>query len=165
MAEQKDYFIHDQNELDNKLPSGINVLTILTFIGSAYYFLMGIYGYFSASSSYEMIKTGKFNDMPSSVKKLMPANFEEMALKAYENRLPILIIGIVGVALCVYGAIEMRKRKKQGFYVYLIGEILPIVASALFLGFGSTFSGMALIGIVIPVLFIVLYAAQQKHLS
>ncbi len=165
MAEQKDYFIHDQNELDNKLPSGINVLTILTFIGSAIGLIGSIYTYFSAQKSYDMIKSGQFKDLPSSAQKFMPANFEEIALKSYENRLPILVLGLVGAALCIYGALEMRKRKKQGFYVYVVGEILPLVASALFISVGSTFGGFGLIGVAIVALFIGLYAAQQKHLS
>jgi hypothetical protein len=164
MAEQKDYFKHDLQE-ENQLPSGINVLTILTFIGSAIVLFFSVFGYFSAGKSYEDVKSGKFNEMPASVKKLLPTNFEEMTLKAFENRLPILVLGLVGVALCIYGAIEMRKRRKQGFYVYVIGELLPILSSALFIGFSSTFGGFGLIWPAFAVLFIGLYAAQQKHLS
>jgi hypothetical protein len=164
MTEQKDYFIHDVQD-DNKLPSGINVLTILTFIGSGIAFLGGLYTYFTAEKSYEMVKSGQFKDLPSSAKKFMPANFEEIAMKGYENRLPIMVLGIVGAVLCIYGAMEMRKRKKQGFYVYVVGALLPLLSSALFMGVGATFGGFGLIGVAITALFIGLYAAQQKHLS
>lgn len=87
----------------------------------------------------------------------------EMARKVYENRIPILVITLVSLALCVYGALQMRQLKKQGYYLYLIGEILPYVGSLIFLGMAS-FTGVGLYAMAIPVLFIILYTTQLKYL-
>jgi hypothetical protein len=57
----------------------------------------------------------------------------------------------------------MRKLKKQGYFLWLIGEILPWVAMFIFIGgvFLKTFMVWFLI---FPVLFIILYTLQRKHL-
>ena len=78
-------------------------------------------------------------------------------------KLPILILSLVALSLCLYGAIEMRKRKKQGYILWLIGEILPIGTSLLFIGMLSM-KGIGLIGIFIPLLFIILYTVNKKDL-
>ena len=77
----------------------------------------------------------------------------------------ILVFSLVGIALCFYGAMQMRNLKKQGFIFYLIGELLPILAFAIFIGFGSIFGGVAAIfGFLFAAVFIVLYATQRKNL-
>jgi tryptophan-rich sensory protein len=89
----------------------------------------------------------------------------EIVRKTVENRLPIFLLGIVGIGLCIYGALQMRKRKKTGFSVYVLGELLPVVSTVIFIGTGS-FGGLTIIGsLLIPVIFIILYSTQLKHLS
>jgi len=87
----------------------------------------------------------------------------ELSRKSMENKIPIMLLTIVGVSLCLYGALEMRKLKKQGFILWLVGELLPVVGGILFIGAGM-FKGFALIGIAFPVIFIILYLMQKKHL-
>ncbi|HRN43004.1 MAG TPA: hypothetical protein PK649_13165 [Vicingus sp.] len=62
-------------------------------------------------------------------------------------------------AATLYGAIQMWKLKKMGFFIYagagVVGIILPLV-------FGLPFSAM---GAVFPVLFIVLYYLNVKHMN
>jgi len=68
-------------------------------------------------------------------------------------------IGTVLAAASLYGAIQMWKLKKMGFFIYagasVVSIILPLV-------FGLPFSAM---GAVIPVLFIVLYYLNVKHMN
>jgi hypothetical protein len=61
----------------------------------------------------------------------------------------------------------MRKLKKEGFYIYTVGELIPVIAGALLLGFSTQFNGVMsyIIGLGIPVLFIILYANNLKHLK
>jgi hypothetical protein len=104
--------------------------------------------------------------MPSWAKSMMPRmdHYEEMLTKNLENKIPMLIIGLVAIALCFYGALQMRKLKKQGFIIYLVGQVLPFLNTALFVGL-FMFSGIAfLFGTGITVLFILLYLTQRKHL-
>ena len=76
-----------------------------------------------------------------------------------------MAISIVGIVLCVVGAVWMRKLKKDGFWIYTAGEILPLIGSFILLG-TKQYTGVTSIifGVGIPVLFIVLYARQRKYL-
>jgi hypothetical protein len=70
----------------------------------------------------------------------------------------------VGASLCLIGAILMRKLKKQGFYIYILGQILPIIAMIPLVGIAQYSDPKQWAGLVIIIIFIGLYASQQKHL-
>ncbi len=148
-----------------KLPSTLNVLTILTFIGCAWQIIGGIWQYFRAEKGYKDLvdAQAKMGEAPAWAKKMMGPEMLEMARKSMEYKLPLLILGLVGAGLCLYGAMEMRKLKKQGYLLWLAGEVLPLIGSIFLLGMGAI-SGFAAIGFAFPVLFIVLYTMQRKHL-
>jgi hypothetical protein len=110
-----------------------------------------------------MINSGKYDQMPSILKKMMSPEALEVARKTYENRVPITLIGLISLVLCLVGAIQMRSLKKQGYYLYLIGELLPFVGSLIFVGVAAL-SGFALIAVVFALVFILLYTGQRKHL-
>ncbi len=153
-----------------KLPMGLNVLTILTFIGSAIQVILGAVGYFGAESNYnnkdKLMAQMNSGEMPNWAKSMMPdpANYEEMVTKSFENRLPIFLLTLVAAGLCFYGALQMRKLKKQGYTIYVIGELLPFVTSVLFLGMFAFTGAMFAVGVGLVVLFILLYTMQRKHL-
>ena len=156
------------NEFDNgKLPSSLNVLTILTIIGCALGFISSIYSFFTSKKSYETMKeaisSGKMDEAPKWAKSMMSPEMLELTKKVYENRLPILILSLVAIALCLYGALEMRKRKKQGYTFWLIGELLPFATTIIFMG-ATAFMGFGLLFALFPVIFIILYTVNRKHL-
>jgi hypothetical protein len=152
-----------------KLPGSLNVLTILTFIGCGLGFLSSTWNFINAKSGIdkmeEMINSGKVDALPAFMKKMFSAEALEMARKAYENRTPIFLITMVGIVLCLMGAIQMRKLKAQGYALYVIGELIPFIPFIVFLGIGSMTGIQGIIGICITVLFILLYTAQRKHLT
>ena len=147
------------------LPSGLNILTILTFVGCAISLISSIWSYTNADKSYKQLvdSQDKLAEAPAWAKSMMGPEMVEIAKKSMQNKLPILLLGIVATALCIYGAIEMRKLKKQGFILWLVGEILPIITGILFIGTGM-FSGFGLIALMFPIVFIVLYLVQRKYL-
>jgi hypothetical protein len=156
---------------DGKVPSGINVLSILTFIWCAISMLSAGWSFYSSKKSFEtkdkVLEQMSSAKMPSFVKAFMPSmeNFEKLITKSYENRIPILILSVIGIALCFVGALQMRQRKKQGYMLYVIGELLPFVTLAAFVGMFAL-SGMSfIIGALFPILFIILYTLQRKHLT
>lgn len=164
--EQQDFL----NEMEqNKLPSTLNVLTILTFIGS------GIAIVFSALTPWFMKLMKGFSDKALSgdaAAQLTPKQIEDirkgnemfdLVSKNFSITIPVTIICAIA---CIIGAVMMRKRKKDGFMIYSIAEILPIVVSTILMGmaqFNGVFSIAFAFGL--PLLFIGLYAVQRKHLT
>jgi len=148
------------------LPGTLSVLTILTFIGSGLGVIGAIYGYVKAPDAYQKAveAQAQVDNGPSALKAIVGSHLVENASKSLENRVAILIMTLLSIALCVYGALKMRSLKKEGFAFYAIGEILPLIGSFFLIGAGA-FSGFGLLGVVIPVVFVVLYASQIKHLS
>jgi hypothetical protein len=155
-------------EVDKKkLPETLNVLTILTFIGCGVGLLSSLWSFVGAQRSYDTMlqAQGNLENAPDFAKKLAGPEMLEMLRKTLENRTPILLLGLVGYALCLYGAIQMRAKKKQGFGIYVIGELLPVAGALIFIGFG-VLTGFTLgFAFLIPAVFIILYATQLKHLS
>ena len=80
------------------LPTGLNVLTILTIIGCVIALVFSVIGFVSAKSSYDkkeqVIEQMKSAETPKFLKSMMgdPANFEQTVIKSYENRIPILLL-------------------------------------------------------------------------
>ncbi len=149
---------------EKKLPTGLNVLTILTFIGCALELYNTVSGFLSGKKALEEMEKAqeKLAEGPSWAKNLAGPEVQEMMTKAYENRIPLLVIGLMAVALCFYGALQMRKLKKEGYVLWLIGELLPYISSAIFMP--VFFKTMYAYFAIIPVLFIILYTVHRKYL-
>ena len=62
---------------------------------------------------------------------------------------------------CLIVDIKMRKQKKSGLALYIIGELAPVVLTGILIGFSSI---MMIIGAVIALIFVFLYASQRKNL-
>ena len=153
-------------EEPKKMPDMINVLTILTFIGSGLGIIFSLWGFVKSKANYDAATTMDLDKLPAFARNMMGNDYVEKMRIAYENRVPILLLALIGCAVCIYGAIQMRQLKKNGFYIYAIGEIvIPLVTSFIFLGASSLAGFGALFGLCIYVLFIVLYATQLKHLK
>ena len=170
MNEETTTDVLNYDENNPKLSSGLNVLTILTFIGCAIQLLLALWGFISAKKSYDNLDklTAQMNseNMPGWVKSMMgdPEIMIERITKSYENRIPLVLLSLVALALCFVGALQMRKLKKQGFLFYTIGEVLPFIAQVLFIGAFTMIGATAYISIAITLLFILLYAMQRKKL-
>lgn len=151
---------------EKKLPGSIGTLTILTFIGSGLGLIMYCMNYFRADKAVaEMEKARDNPDTPAFVKNMMTPEAIDQARLAAENKLPLMILNLIALALCVAGAIQMRKLKKDGYFMWLIGELLPYIATVIFLGTGS-FKGIPFyIATGIVLLFVILYTNQLKYLK
>lgn len=161
MQNQRDYLQHSF-EVKPAVPTGINVLSILSFIGSGFQILGAVAAYliipFSAKSVPETRGLEKAREMkPFSGFLRWSA---DATLKQYEYRGPILIVTIITALVCIYGVLQMRKLKKSGFTVYTVGELaLPIFTAAVIDIWSSIF------GFVIAILFVILFWVQRKHLT
>lgn len=147
----------------HELPQMLNVLTILTFIVSGFYLMVSLYNLLTKSYQIE-----KANDKIEKLQQTGNDNFIiEGAIEALEmsteyftilNLVPIII-----AILCITGALLMRKLKKNGYYVYILGCISEIVIPAIAIG-GSVLGSMLLISSVFSILFIILYGVNLKHM-
>lgn len=145
-----------------KRPQFITVLCILTFIGSALAFFGAIWGYFSVKASAAMLENMGSAEGDSFG---MMSGMQETLMKAVENAVPNMIIGVLCSLICLFGALQMWKLKKMGFFIYAVGEITPVIA-AFFLGGGGLIGGAgAVIGLIFAIVWIVLYAVNLKHMN
>ncbi|MEO7307730.1 MAG: hypothetical protein ABIR78_05070 [Ferruginibacter sp.] len=153
-----------EDEKRSKLPSGLNVLTILTFIGCAWELYKSVSNFFGGAKSLEKFENSqeKLAEGPAWLRKLAGPEVHDMMVQAIDNKVPLLIIGMVATILCLYGALQMRKLKKEGYVLWLVGEVLPYVSIAIFLP--AFFNTLFVYFVVVPLLFIILYTMQRKHL-
>ncbi|MBS4042476.1 MAG: sulfite exporter TauE/SafE family protein [Chitinophagaceae bacterium] len=160
---------HTMNPMEeNKLPTTLNVLTILTFIGCAIGLITSVSTFFSGEKNIAKMEEA-YNKMdpntPQFVKDMVSPEKIELMKLMEANKYPMLIFGLLGVALCLMGALQMRKRKMQGYYLWLIGEILPFITAGIFVGFGMYSGFMGIFGIVVLIIMVLLYTMQRKHLT
>ena len=145
-----------------KRPQFLTVLCILTFIGSGLTFIGAIWGYISIKISAPVLEnmgntSGDTYGMMSGI--------QEAMMKAVENAVPNMIIGLVCSLLCLYGALQMWKLKKMGFFIYSVGEITPAIAGFFLGGGGLIGAAGSIMWLVFAIVWIVLYAVNLKHMN
>ncbi|MBL7916891.1 MAG: hypothetical protein JNM96_00745 [Bacteroidia bacterium] len=69
-----------------------------------------------------------------------------------------VIVGFVTVLVSLFGVIKMWKLQKQGFFMYVGASVASVVMSMIY-------SGFSVMGLIFPILFIVLYGLNLKHLK
>ncbi len=150
-----------------KLPTGLNVLTILTFIGSGIFGLFTLFTPFILKWSTGLMDKALTSGQELSQKQIADIEKGKAALElANQYMIPNMIIGSICIILCILGAIWMRKQKKDGYWIYTAGELVPIIAGFALMGTAQiTGISSIIFGIAIPVLFVVLYTLQRKHLK
>lgn len=149
-----------------QLPYGLKILTILTFIGCAIGLIWVL-----ASPVLNKFLLGMMDKATSSGQEMTTKQLEDIqkgraAIQLMDsNLLPIILVSAVSFILCFVGALWMRKLKKDGFWIYTAGEILPLIGNFILLG-TAQYTGVlsVVMGVGIPLLFVVLYAMQRKYL-
>jgi heme A synthase len=148
------------------LPTTLNVLTILTFICSALAFTGAFFAFAIARFSYEtaLRNQARWDRIPIFLQSLLGSNHVDAARVLLENRTPILLINLVTVLLCFFGALQMRKLKKRGFIMYVLGDLLTILK--LFFVSVSPLAGVVYaFSYGIALIFVILYATQLKYMN
>jgi hypothetical protein len=151
----------------SKIPSGLNVLTILTFIGCGVFGLLTVLMPVIYKFLLNIMDKAASSGKEFSEKELADMEKGRAAIELVTNNMvPMIIIGLVGIVLCFIGALWMRKFKKDGYWLYVAGELMPIIAGFFILG-SKQYTGVSsyVIGIGIPLLFVVLYTLQRKYLT
>lgn len=143
-----------------KLPGFLKVLCIFSFIGIGVYIVTYVLGYVTliASSSVSESITSEFNDpsVDSAIASMDPL---------VKNGTLYYILSLVACVLCLVGVIMMWKLKKSGFFIYLVGEIAPIILPFILLGGFGALGFFSIILSFVPIAFIIMYALNYRHLS
>ena len=148
------------------LSSTLNVLTILTFIGCGIGTLLVLLTPVINKFFLGFIDKAKSSGRELTAKELGDIEKTKSLMELSQaNLVPLMAVGLVSMGLCLAGAIMMRKLKKDGFWVYTGGELLPLIANFIILGMVQFTGVMAVVfGVGLPLLFVILYASQRKYL-
>ena len=160
-----DTLMFDEN-VKPQLPSGLNVLTILTFIGCVVFGILTLLTPVIYKFLLRFMDKAANSGKEFTAKQLDDMEKGRAAIEIQQqNMVPLMIIGIVGIILCFIGALWMRKLKKDGYWMYVAGEVAPLIGGFAILG-KSQYNGIGsvIIGLMIPLIFIGLYTTQLKYL-
>jgi len=148
-----------------ELPGMLNVLTILTFIGCGISYIFSIWGYVSSTAeklAEAQEKRAQLSDNSGFAAKLLDDSINA-ARVSYDYKTLLLITNLIFITLCLIGALQMRKLKRSGYFIYLIGELAPVFLLAGLLSSPTNISLM--FSLFFAVLFVILYSTQLKYLQ
>lgn len=145
-------------------PTFLTVLCILSFIGNGLGIFQGLFMW-TMSGFYAKLFSGLSKNLNTGQNEM---NIVERVL----NGLSWWAISIiVGSLVCLAGAILMWKLKKSGYFLYIFGQLLPLLG-VLFFFLGSIpgpSNGGSMIFVlfssIFPIAFIVMFGLNQKHLN
>jgi hypothetical protein len=147
-----------------KIPSTLNILTILTYIGCGTALISSLASPFLMNYSKQIMDKALVQEGLSD-KQIAYLEKSQAALEITQHYIvPIVAISIIGIALCFVGALMMRKLKKDGYWLYIAGELLPILTTIILLGQYAYIDWKSLLSYAVPFLFIILYSTQRKYL-
>lgn len=140
-------------EYNGKRPPFLTVLCILTFVGAGLLLL------------YSFIMWVSITAVGNMVESFDGGNSEEMEVFRWIKL--FLFASLIANLLCIAGAIVMMLMRKIGFYIYVVGQVIPVIVLLMALGtnvqeeFGMV---MIVIMTVFPAGFIVMYGLNFKYL-
>lgn len=146
-----------------KRPVFLQVLCILTFIGAG----LGILG-----AVINIFTIGQMEETMTSMNDIM-GDFDDSFSNMYRWQKISYVLNLVGSLMCLAGALIMWRLRKYGYYIYVFGQVLPLVGafmtfnsltgigSGLFGGFGVI---MMVFTAVFPIAFIIMYGLNLKHM-
>jgi hypothetical protein len=145
----------------------LKVLTTLTFIGCAIAYIFLILDIASWDDYKRQLVEAQETEArlaDSEVASRIMQGSVEMIQRSHEHRYVLAATGFLFTTLCVMGAVRMRRQRKSGYLFYVIGELSPLVVSAVLLGFGFLGGIVMAVSVVFAFLFVILYATQRKYL-
>lgn len=151
----------DYDQVNHTLPQFLNVLTILTFIGSGLTLIMAFYNLATIEQQRTQIEQTKrmLDNNPFSFGKDMMRGAEIMLDNIYLMQGTAILVAIA----CIYAALQMRKLNKNGFYIYSAACVVSIAVPLSFVGFGFM-GGIILSSAIFSIAFIIMYGVNLKHM-
>lgn len=134
-----------------KRPVFLTVLCILSFVAAG----LAILGYITVITVMGAVTAGA-----SALEGMAEGSGATMTYTGPSAALTwaYIIVGFVTVLASLYGVIQMWKLKKIGYFIYVGASVISIVMGIIYSGFG-------VMAVIFPILFIVLYGLNLKHLK
>lgn len=145
---------------NQKRPAFLTVLCILTFVGAGLTMIYSFFMWVSLTAAERMFET--FGDVTEDFGGVENESFQVFGWMKF-----LMLMYLLGSVLCVAGAIFMMFMRKIGFYVYIVGQIAPLVVIGLMLG-SNVQNELGMVGLmfaaIFPIGFIVMYGLNFKYL-
>lgn len=162
MEEKQAENVEQQQPAKKERPTFLTVLCILSFIGV---------GFVAISNIVALIGGGVSKAIMESSEEVMEAmeTVEEVPVvgesvtKIVSSASTMAPINIIAALVVLVGVFMMWNLKKTGYYIYIVGEIAPVIALIVLGGLLGGF--MAIFSSFIAILFIVLYGLNVKHMT
>lgn len=144
---------------EGQRPVFLTVLCILTWVGCGFALISGLIQLWSYSAMNSAMNALQTNGVSQDF------NVGYLFWSA--------IATMIGSIICALAAVFMFKQKKFGFYIYIIGQAIPLIVSFYSIlafsnriGIGTGFSIIStVIGMLFPVAFIIMYGVNLKHMN
>jgi hypothetical protein len=155
-----------------KRPFFITILGIIGFIEVAFSIELGLFRIFTGISLIPESDINYFNGIEK-LKNLKVFTNDlntgldvqlEYSNKIIENSIFLGAVSLIAAVICFTGIVWMWKLKKKGYYVYILGEIAPVIVMAAIVGFSFT-STISMISFILPFVFIILWGLNLKHMN
>jgi len=152
-----------ENQKSKKRPPFLTVLCILSFVGIGIAIISSIINAFQIESSVDQLLQTQEQLNNSGVNfgsfDSYAANLTQWGVLVYSFNIFASLILLVGVLL-------MWNLKKVGYYIYIIFELLPLILSIVFLGFGNFITTITFVfGFIFSLAFVIMYGVNLKHMS
>lgn len=161
-------------------PTLLNVLCILTFIGSSWAIITNIWAYNTAAKTAQMVSYLRSRNIPDSMskkdsiiykvgdkKRLM---FGEKTMLSFTKLFTADAIrknalgGMISAVLTLLGALLMWRLRRMGFYLYIVGVIIGAVIPFYLYGNNVIAVGISAFSGFFGFVFIALYALNFRAL-
>jgi hypothetical protein len=161
--------IIEESQKPTKRPDFLNVICVLSFIGSGWAAIQGFISMVASDSPEEVAAQmdEQMSQMPedSGFLTSFVEGSADMAIAAAENAVPMGVATIVISLASLLGVFYMFKLQKKGFGIYALANLVGIAVPIIFLGAGTVVLLTVGITTLITFLFIGMYAANLKHMS
>ncbi len=164
----------ENNQEEEKRPTLLLVLCILTFVNTGFTVLGGLMGILSGKPSSEEIKVSKVQ-MAQSIDQLEKLNMDYwvdvikriqlMTEAMYANFVAYNAVSILVAIAGVAAAFLMLKGKKLGFHVYICYSFLYVLQGYLFVSAAVIPTFIIIINLLIAGVFVLLYSRNLNWLN
>lgn len=157
-------------ENQNQRPTFLTVICILTFIGSGWGILSGLFSLFTADMAsvqmeqYSALMDGAQENSSNFLSGLLSSSGELLEASVKYAK-PIAIAGLILSVISLLGAILMFRLKRIGFYLYTAAQILMLFVLPFFAGFSLLVLSSLVFSAFFAALFIILYAVNLKYMK